>query len=497
MKLLILVSLMITCNVYCQNYRVEILGVDDGLNSSRVHSIIQSYDGKMWIGTRKGIDSYDANSFKTYQFESGTIKTINCLIESKLDSSIWAGSYEGLYTFDRKTGSNFFKKVELKDSINNIYIKSIVEDKSGSIWLATLYGLYNYNRQTKIIKKIAIPKINTSKISPEKVLFLKMDGKDNIWLGSEAYGIVCVSSTSESIIFQNKIIEYDKVNTLEVESDSVLWLATSDLGLVKYEINTDSKTFYNISNSKLPSNTILNLQKTADNTLLVGTDGGGFALFTINNSKFKIFNIENSKISNNKIYECLIDKQANIWLGHYMGGISILSPANSNLQARRYSDTSQVLLLPNVNDVLVGKDKTIWLANDEAGLLKIVNNKIVRVYKNELLANFEFGFESVVSLFQDKDENIWVGTYKGGVSRIDKKGTVLNLKNENQNKIIPANDIREITQDLNGDIWIATHGEVSQGSIWKIKILILLFLKIAKKNTGFCLIGVEILWLTA
>lgn len=193
--------------------------------------------------------------------------------------------------------------------------------------------------------------------------------------------------------------------------------------------------------------------------MLIGTDGGGFSIVNVRDMQWQTYTHQNAGISNNKIWGVESDSQGNIWLGHYMGGASMLSKQIRNFHTIIGSDTSRYLSFPLVTAILKDKNNFLWIANDENGLLKTKGNKLIKEYRNELNANFEYGFDAVISLFEDSEGTLWIGTYKGGVSYL-KNGKFHNLKHDTSNiASIPTNDIRAIAEDRNGDIWIATHGQ--------------------------------------
>lgn len=76
------------------------------------------------------------------------------------------------------------------------------------------------------------------------------------------------------------------------------------------------------------------------------------------------------------------------------------------------------------------------------------------------------GTKSVLCLFQDKDENIWVGTWGGGAYLYDGKEftSYLSKAGRLQENGLHNNVIRSIIQDKEGYIWIASlsHGGVTR-----------------------------------
>jgi ligand-binding sensor domain-containing protein len=64
---------------------------------------------------------------------------------------------------------------------------------------------------------------------------------------------------------------------------------------------------------------------------------------------------------------------------------------------------------------------------------------------------------SVWSLFEDKDGNIWIGTYYNGVSKFDGNSWT----NYNTSDGLLQNSVLAISQDRDGDMWFGTQGGLS------------------------------------
>src|SRR6516165_9827897 len=82
--------------------RFEHIGVEQGLSSNSVTSILQDKEGYIWIGTEDGgLNKYDGYNFTTYKFDpldpnSLSQDLVYTIWEDKKGRFIWASTYEGL-----------------------------------------------------------------------------------------------------------------------------------------------------------------------------------------------------------------------------------------------------------------------------------------------------------------------------------------------------------------------------------------------------------------
>src|SRR5687767_10597819 len=97
-------TLLLAASTSFGQYYFKQYQVDDGLAHNAVTSIIQDSKGLMWIGTRDGINRFDAYTFKTCEYKKNKFgrignNVINSIVEDK-HGMIWAGTGKGLFKYD-------------------------------------------------------------------------------------------------------------------------------------------------------------------------------------------------------------------------------------------------------------------------------------------------------------------------------------------------------------------------------------------------------------
>lgn len=101
-------------------------------------------------------------------------------------------------------------------------------------------------------------------------------------------------------------------------------------------------------------------------------------------------------------------------------------------------------------DVLEDSKENIWIASDQSGVFRIDS-------KTGAVKNFTtedgLGHLRNMCIYEDKDENIWVGG-QGGLSKYDG----IKFKNFTVKDGLPHNDINTILEDNKGNIWFGTRG---------------------------------------
>lgn len=220
--------------------------------------------------------------------------------------------------------------------------------------------------------------------------------------------------------------------------------------------------------------------------LWMGTRGGGLSRY--DGINFKTFSV-NDGLINNYIFCIKEDQEHNIWIGTNNGlskynGISFTNflPFKDSVQVwiqeldidakgRKWLATNTgVLLLENnkfmnitdlikekrtvINSILVDKSGAIWYGNGE-GLFKIVENNLkytlVKFDKSQGLIK-----NSITCIKQDKNGNIWIGTYGDGAYVYDGK----KFFRIDYNLELYKQTVLDIYFDTHDNVWFGTlsHG---------------------------------------
>ena len=107
--------------------------------------------------------------------------------------------------------------------------------------------------------------------------------------------------------------------------------------------------------------------------------------------------------------------------------------------------------------VIEDRFRTLWIAINEGGLLRVRDGQMTHFSKQDGLAD-----DSSISLFEDRAGQIWVGTLLHGVTRIARDGRMTTWAKQNG---LAANHVMSFYEDASGALWIGTHG----GGLTRIK----------------------------
>jgi ligand-binding sensor domain-containing protein len=125
--------------------RFENFGMKDGIPSHKVHCVLPASDGRLWVGTYKGVLVREEGKFRKIGTEEGlSHPMVMCLVEDPHNGEMWIGTMRGLnrYSADRITT---YTQTSSGLPNNVVYGVDILDE---TLWVATAAGLGALNLKT-------------------------------------------------------------------------------------------------------------------------------------------------------------------------------------------------------------------------------------------------------------------------------------------------------------------------------------------------------------
>ena len=301
-------------------------------------------------------------------------------------------------------------------------------------------------------------------LSSSTVTSFLQDSKGFMWIGTY-YGLNRFDGL-EFTIYQNKLGDYNSlphnlVFCLYEDSDKELWIGTAR-GLSKFDWGNDNfKNYMNDSTSVLNGIecNVLSIAEDSLNRFYLGTDIG-LIVFDPKNNTFKRYEqkIQNQNdLGLNYIESVLIDSKNIIWIGTHKGP-KIFNPENESF--RELSNDVDFLNV-SIISIIEDHDRNIWLASNN-GLFCLKNQSpqtySIKKYKHNTGNKFSLSANNIISLFVDKDGELWIGTENGGLNFFDPTNErFIRYRYDPYNPTSLNNEsIHSIYQDDKGNFWIGT-----------------------------------------
>ncbi len=202
---------------------------DSGLGDDSYWATLVASDGKVWIGTRGGIDVYDPinKTLKHIGTAQGLIDETNSNLFEDKKGRIWAsGSNVGLSIIDPKKGT--IKKLSSNEGLPFDRITNTVEGDNGEIWMGSWSGgIINIDLDQSVYKSLAM-KDSTENSTP--IMRLIYVDEENLWLASQENGLSLIdtkTATRRRLNSSNGLVS-DNVSSFAKDENDHIWTITDN-----------------------------------------------------------------------------------------------------------------------------------------------------------------------------------------------------------------------------------------------------------------------------
>lgn len=379
--------------------------------------------------------------------------------------------------------SHSVKKLGIEQGLSNNYVVSITQDKQGFLWFATEEGLNKFDG-TRFITyyKNDLPH-NNQGITGNELNRVYADSKRPIiWIATQRDGLNAYNYDEQTFTaYQHNPENPHSLITNDVtdispstQNDDGLWVSTYYRGIEYLNINNGQFTHYNRSTvPSLPSNQTWTVLDGGDNNLYIGHVGSGFSIFSLKDKSVKNFQNETgnpTSLPGNDVFCIIKDANGNIWLGTN-NGLALYNAANDNfITFRNNKNDKYATLCSRILSIRQLKDNRLWIASELNGIAILNLKQGMFLSPEELSIEYiqegddsrSLSNASARCIFQDSFDNIWIGTWGGGINFISSKPplfTTLSYSPIPNNENSLNNEVASsLCMDRQGRVWIGTDG---------------------------------------
>lgn len=433
--------------------------------SNNIITILKTKKGEIWIGTTKGLCQLVSRkngklSFKNYPLNNTDLLNVQAITEDA-SGNLWVGTKnKGLLKFDKT--SNAFVSFLPNDKYREINtdIRSLAIDNQGSLWIGAYDGIYILGKDN------SIQKINNSNNSNgiDKVKSVFMDRKGSVWIGCYYKGVNIwdISNVNFSNYNQNskKIpMSFDVVSSIIADKNQNIYFGTEGGGITIYNKNTEATSYINSKSGQTVKNDIKSMCL-SDNILWIGTFLKGLSAYNTITKRIEDDRIApelNNLLKESGVYSIKAEGNDILWIGTFGKGLIRYNKLSKTFETIE-NDNTKANYLTNtiVRTILVDQKKGIW-AGTQNGLNYIpLHNFNANKYtvQHYFFDSASLSGDDILTLFQDSQKKIWVGTKAKGLHCFDgKKFNKINLKVGNT--VITS--IHSILEDDDKNLWISTN----------------------------------------
>ena len=343
-----------------------------------------------------------------YGLPNGHIKDI---IEDQF-GFLWFGTREGIFRYDGYEFKAYRHDIRDSTSLSHPDVNSITEDRNGEIWIATSDGLCLLDRRTEHFQRFyPVPKDDPDAKRHNNINNIIEDQSGNILLN-----------------VRRKLLQF----------------------------NRDNNSFASIQEKDQPKRTyfIRSFYKDEQNTIWAGTTNGLLKILPEDSTFIRVTPQFNSQRKFNYYVSGICSGgDGSLWFGTNKGIMKWNYETNEIENGFLPSTLSE----SPINYIFKDSKGNIWVAIHDNGLgVYDIKNQQFYHFKHKANEINSLNNNSVTQIYEDRFQNIWVGTINGiSKLRLDNSGFKL-LQNEGTDGNISNNVVRVI-QDHKGTIWTKTY----------------------------------------
>ncbi len=406
--------------------------------------------GSIWVGTSNKLTKFNSanKTFKrieipnpdNLQYGTGVGGVLEEVVEGK--KIIWADSYAGLLRINLDTGetTRFINDENNSQSLISNQINKIIKDRSGVIWIATENGISQITPKSTLFNSIAAGSTIAnvlSKLKKKNITAISISGEKRILIGTMD-GLYSL----EDITAKPQLRRLNEFNDFHIwsmasVSEGELWVGTYGKGLKEYNYQSKRITNQNLSHPKIQTQSLYynkSLLTDSKNNIWVGYWGVGVARINLETRNYDVWlsDPENyMSLSHNDVWVIKEDRLGRIWLGTTGGGLNLFEDINGGMFHYWFKKNGGPNSLSSNNIYSIcesrngkysaDKNRTVLWIGTNNGL-----NQFIIKNKNNNQNLYEFDVEinsytvndglpdnSVNSILEDDDGNIWLGTGSG------------------------------------------------------------------------------------
>ncbi len=295
----------------------------------------------LWVATYgQGIYKYSKKDDKWTNFSTSNNSIDNDLFSciAVSDDYVWAGSIEGLFTYDKKKNSWRKRKFAVGGEMGN-WIRSLCYDKKGNtLWIGRFKNLTELDVKKQKFIEHDLTKNNDPKTN--NIKSIRLDGDSLVWFGSES-GMHIYDKQAEDTVSAWKFINNKRGFNSDGDAVSIsdflfdgenVWIATDEFitqqqpnfnigGIYKFDRKLSWERFS--KQDGLPANGIYALEKTGNKiwAAVYAFDkknkkeyGKGFVLIDRVTGKISTIDLNQTPISSSVVHTFFFDGNI-MWIG--------------------------------------------------------------------------------------------------------------------------------------------------------------------------------------
>lgn len=373
------------------------------------------------------------------------------------------GSLRDFYRFfpEKNTIEKVSYKLAKDISLEDNYIHDMIEYNDSTLLLATDKGTVLFNKNQQLFYQESNLEVN------DRLMCVYKDQKESVWMGTFSQGVVFYNPKLHTFKhYDLSEINPGGSNTQIVgslaELQGYLWIGHNrGMAMMNLENKQDIRSVNISLNSTGHSNSELYYiyQKSEHELILYLLNKGAFLL----NMKTKELTRIWKEISpESQIRVIAEDSKKRLWVAEVDLSHFDANGERVNYNLSTNQDGATRFMLRMTQDMLsYGQDMILGIRTNGAWMFKYRGDSLQPYFEGERLPFKELNDKNISVLYEDREENIWIGTYDSGIYKCNLNAhTIVHYNTENG--LVHNSICGVIEEQRTGDVWVSAINGLSQ-----------------------------------
>lgn len=398
-----------------------------------------------FVQTLSGFQRFPDYKFHTLSPEGGlSFDGVSDILQDKY-GFVWVLLSDELYRFDGYTYKRYSTKLkkEIPNFAFNPYIP-FVENRVGDLFLCSKEGVLRYHRKSDFFEEIAIGSVRN----------IYVDHRDNIWV---------VSGNGISIIdVEKKKLQLVEQQEGRFAEEKILFFSRGDELLMCKDKGHFFRFDYMHMRFKrvfsFPSSIkVLDFKKVGIYLWVLTEKDGLLKLNTKTRETEKVYTFFCKKNRDRRLPPARVflpDKKGFIWIATQQG-LYLLNPSNDKYVLYRHTEADKFSLTNNsVWNLKEDRQGNLWIGTYCGGIC-YVNFEDLKGFKTISVQSSKFS-QNIISAFAERGNQLWIGTEGSGVLCFDRsRGVSTSFEHEVDKNSLAYDNVKALLMDsIHHKLWI-------------------------------------------
>ncbi|MCF8224913.1 MAG: hypothetical protein K9J30_03440 [Bacteroidales bacterium] len=471
--IILAILLSISCCLFSQESALNFFSLDihDGLSDNLVTGIVKDPEGYLWISTQNGLNRFDGSEFKVFKSDT----TLNALPDNAISDlfltesgELWLGYFtKGVAKYQSLSQTfQFTGFEEFPGTVAGQQLTGFAEDTDTNLYIATTGNVFMRSDEAGDLSNITneiFSSIDSDDLGDFNILAITHDEEQGIWLVCSGDLFIHYNHESAEVKYYPAVIPREEpINMIQsmIHFDGKLWIGGLDPEFYSFDPATGRVELL-LSDLELVMTNKISLS--SDSLLWLSTTDGLIKYNPENRDYHRYMsNVQNDRsLSTSRISCFLEDEQQVYWIGLENSGINYAF-GNLSFQHLYQGEYGQGGLFErNISALFHDQEGNFWIGYS-SGLIERHDAKTGErhTFSGRAMTGSS-GSGAIFNIFQDREGTIYFTSWRGGIQQFNRhkfQFEPLFGNAASYQEIIDGVDIRDVTEDSRGRLWLTVHG---------------------------------------